>query len=737
MKKHALLVGVNQYHLLGNLAYARQDAEAVADALCRHCGFSDQDITLMTCQSEGACLGLSRYIEHALMNLTNERDLDMLVFGFWGHGFAPQAGRRYLCGMDTAENDLERTAVSFDVVKARLAQIGAENTLLLLDCCQNQPIGRSTSAAPMTQGEEMALASMARDIQTATRDQGKTTMPTVAILNACREGQRAYEWDSRGHGVFTAHLLDAFDQGFTSVAPMSAWLFDRVTKTSRELHQQDQTPYVTIEGKGDISLPLITISSSELRAERPISHEMRQTRQQPKEPQKGEDDETLRQKIERDFQEAKRAIVNSAGSREYIEKVWSASLSDWQKGADKGWPEALWLVGRCSEEGFGQKKDPGGAVQLYSKAAEQGNAIAQHTLGICYTYGDGVQKDETLATQWYRKAAEQGYALAQVWLGSCYANGKGVPKDQAKALDWYRKAAEQGHAEAQTKVGVAYDYGKGVSEDQAEAVKWYRKAADQGYPNAQFLLGCAYYFGKGVSENPREAAKWYFKAAEQGIAAAQFSLGSAYEDGNGVGKDKSEAVNWYRKASEQGYEPAKEALRKMGQAVLPTSSPKPGSTRANSGYSDTDRDSSMTRFTSKLVKGTGVLAFLGGTREYDKNLNEIAKLVASKVKQGRVEIPDGDFGDSQSIARSCIGSLVRAMQKRGFTVVSDCGEVVLEIYSLIKYQDAMAKMMEEANGEPPIDAFLFEERGYRMRVTVSSTGERLWEGAIRVPKNEL
>jgi len=257
MKKQALLIGVNQYHLLANLLYARQDAEAVAEALCKHCGFSGQDITLMTCQSEGASRGLSRYIEHALMNLTDERDVDLLIFGFWGHGFAPVPGRRYLCGVDTAENDLERTAISFDVVKAKLAQVGAADTLLLLDCCQNRPPGRSAAAEPMTEGEEAALASMARDIQAASREKVRDSVSTVAILNACCEGQRAYEWTQRGHGIFTAHLLDAFDQGFGSIAPLASWLFDRVAKTSRDLHQQLQTPYVTIEGKGDIILPIV------------------------------------------------------------------------------------------------------------------------------------------------------------------------------------------------------------------------------------------------------------------------------------------------------------------------------------------------------------------------------------------------------------------------------------------------------------------------------------------------
>jgi uncharacterized caspase-like protein len=171
MKRRALLIGVNQYHLLGPLSYARQDAEAVAAALCKHSGFSNPDITMMTCQAEGACRGLSHYIEHALTDLTNEQDIDLLVFGFWGHGFAPVPGRRYLCGMDTMPAVPERTAVSFDMVKAKLAQVGAINTVVLLDCCQNQITGRTAQAEPMTKGEEAALTSLARDIQVASEQE--------------------------------------------------------------------------------------------------------------------------------------------------------------------------------------------------------------------------------------------------------------------------------------------------------------------------------------------------------------------------------------------------------------------------------------------------------------------------------------------------------------------------------------------------------------------------------------
>ncbi len=254
MQRRALLIGINTYHLLSDLKYARQDAEAVAEALQQYCGFSDDEITLMSCQATGATLGLSRFIELALENLAYCRDLELLVFGFWGHGFSPERGRRYLCGVDTLETDLPRTAVSLDVVKGRLQQVQAENTLLILDCCQNQLPGRSGSDV-MTEGEEKVLAGLARDIQAAHRQEPRLGIPTVAVLNSCCEGQRAYEWETREHGVFTGHLLDGFEQGFAGVASLAAWTADQVPRTTREMLGQVQTPYITIEGKGDIPLP--------------------------------------------------------------------------------------------------------------------------------------------------------------------------------------------------------------------------------------------------------------------------------------------------------------------------------------------------------------------------------------------------------------------------------------------------------------------------------------------------
>ena len=93
MKRYALLVGINKYHTLGNLSYARQDAEAFKQTLCERYGFKPHEAQLMTCESGGASMALSAYLEDALDRVAKKTDLDLLVFGFWGHGFHSEDGR--------------------------------------------------------------------------------------------------------------------------------------------------------------------------------------------------------------------------------------------------------------------------------------------------------------------------------------------------------------------------------------------------------------------------------------------------------------------------------------------------------------------------------------------------------------------------------------------------------------------------------------------------------------------
>ncbi|MBP8132002.1 MAG: SUMF1/EgtB/PvdO family nonheme iron enzyme, partial [Candidatus Hydrogenedentes bacterium] len=143
-------------------------------------------------------------------------------------------------------------------VRAKLAQAGARDTLLVLDCCQNRPAGRGAAAAALERGAEGQLSSMARDIQAAQSERGLERIPTVAIMSACREGQRAYEWPDKAHGVFTAHLLEGMTQGVTSVAQLASFVCERTPVTVQKLHRERQVPWFTVEGRGDFVLTSAT-----------------------------------------------------------------------------------------------------------------------------------------------------------------------------------------------------------------------------------------------------------------------------------------------------------------------------------------------------------------------------------------------------------------------------------------------------------------------------------------------
>ena len=253
MKKRALLVGVDNYEFLGNLEFSRADAEGFADALVRFCGFEEDWIHLLTCGFHGAAKALSRSVERALDDLTQEKDLDLLVFGFWGHGFRPSADKCFLCGLDTAADDLERSAIHLDLVKARLCQAGARDTVIVLDCCQNRPTSRDRSGGigVLEAGVTESLSGMAREISAVSSGSSQTR--TVGVIMACSEGQRAYEWPDRRHGIFTGHLLEGFELGHQSMAGLTTHLSRKVPSTARRLWRLEQVPFCEIKGsKTDI-----------------------------------------------------------------------------------------------------------------------------------------------------------------------------------------------------------------------------------------------------------------------------------------------------------------------------------------------------------------------------------------------------------------------------------------------------------------------------------------------------
>ena len=255
MKKQALLIGINEYQILPGLKYARQDAEAVSDSLKQNYGFSDNDVMLLTDARPGLFKPTDKYlIQDHLEKLANQ-DLDLFIFGFWGHGLF-RNGKRYLCPIIVKGDRAEHQGLPFDELQELLANIHAKNTCLILDCCQT--IHDRGEAETLTASDQTSMENAARDIVLRRKTQIPNFQSNVAILNSCKEGQSAYEWDARQHGLFTAYLLDAMNKRCTSVLQIASYISSNIEKTAMELGKE-QTPFYRLEG--DIVLPVATKTS--------------------------------------------------------------------------------------------------------------------------------------------------------------------------------------------------------------------------------------------------------------------------------------------------------------------------------------------------------------------------------------------------------------------------------------------------------------------------------------------
>ncbi|MBR6435566.1 MAG: leucine-rich repeat protein, partial [Thermoguttaceae bacterium] len=255
IKKQALLIGINQYQILSQLKYARQDAEAVADSLKQNYRFSEDEIMLLTDAKQGLFKPTNRYIIQEHLEKLANQELDLFIFGFWGHGLV-RNGKRYLCPLDVMGSRAEYQGLPFDQVQELLAKIHAKNTCIILDCCQT--VHDRGEAETLTVSDQTSMENAARDIVLRRKEQISNFQSNVAILNSCKEGQCAYEWDARKHGLFTAHLLDAMNKRSNSVMQITSYISSNIEKTALELGKE-QTPFYKLEG--DIVLPVETKST--------------------------------------------------------------------------------------------------------------------------------------------------------------------------------------------------------------------------------------------------------------------------------------------------------------------------------------------------------------------------------------------------------------------------------------------------------------------------------------------
>lgn len=162
-----------------------------------------------------------------------------------------------------------------------------------------------------------------------------------------------------------------------------------------------------------------------------------------------------------------------------IERDELRALFWFQQSAKQGNREALNMVGRCLELGWGAASQPGEAAHYYLAAAQRDHDFAQYNLAMLYFDGYGVEPDREQALLWFLRSARQRNAKSSHMVGRYCEEGwlMKAPRLRA-AFRWYRRAAQGGDFRGQYEYGRIL-YASGLDE---LGLQWLSNSIETGIP---------------------------------------------------------------------------------------------------------------------------------------------------------------------------------------------------------------------------------------------------------------
>lgn len=258
---HAVLIGIDGFDNadITPLRYTVKDVTAFRDLLIdpRYGAVPQENVVLLTPSSEGGLRPTRANI--MLQILTGARRTqagDTLILYFAGHGMQSAEGQ-FLLGVDANPLLLADTAVPLERLPALLQDARADQIVIIIDACRNDPsAGRAQADNPLT--DDFMKALRPRLIQPAANANAQRK---VATWLACNVGERAWEMTDEQHGVFSYHLLAGLrgssrdDQGRVTLRQLAAYVERNVSEWARR-NGRAQTP--TLDNPDNLDVVLAT-----------------------------------------------------------------------------------------------------------------------------------------------------------------------------------------------------------------------------------------------------------------------------------------------------------------------------------------------------------------------------------------------------------------------------------------------------------------------------------------------
>ncbi|ERN42771.1 hypothetical protein KR51_00004850 [Rubidibacter lacunae KORDI 51-2] len=242
----ALVIGINEYDYLGNLRYAQRDAERVqkyflekakrespnCDSSSRVFYFADDAPKIKS--QRGVIIpaaptknNILSFLHEFFKSPILDEEGDNFWFFFSGHGmYSHNQGTDYLIPKDGNPNLLEDTAIDLNHVLRKIRNSGADNVILLTDCCLSEN-------------------------KLKKRGHGMNKQQGVITISACDVDAESYEIKQLEQGIFTYALMEALegraDENCATVGGLCSYVRKRVLELSREFSLPQQKPFTDYE----------------------------------------------------------------------------------------------------------------------------------------------------------------------------------------------------------------------------------------------------------------------------------------------------------------------------------------------------------------------------------------------------------------------------------------------------------------------------------------------------------
>ncbi len=271
----AVLIGVGDYlhrEQVWPLRYAARDAEAMAGVLSDPdvCGFPGPKVKLLTDRSasrDTVAHHLSRWLPE------QARGAEIALIYFAGHGMIHRIGHRdegYLLPYDADPDDIVTRGLLMTDLARWIEAIDAGTVIVCLDCCH---------AAKVIPRGLISAESSARDMRIRPALLQELTGRGRYLIASCDDGQVSLEAETRGHGLFTYHLLEGIRgagdrdrDGQVGVAELFEHVAEAVERDARAL-RTIQKPWSCSIGAGGVylSAPRCKAAEGRPKSDRPMS----------------------------------------------------------------------------------------------------------------------------------------------------------------------------------------------------------------------------------------------------------------------------------------------------------------------------------------------------------------------------------------------------------------------------------------------------------------------------------